>query len=149
MKESSTAALAGKIAFAVAMAGLVILMLTSKPRSSAGPDQADQMPATTDVALPLAPVEQTEEEVKDWCSREDIGDPRTCLCGVERPSWTESQARQLGQRVSKDVVRDEQGQLLRVRVYDYFAPDNGDAFSGVSNQHVYYAGLEACHLESL
>lgn len=95
-------------------------------------------------AVPERPAEQSEQSITNWCKTEGGWDPESCYCGAERPSWTESQAQQTGHRVKKDVVRGSNGRISRIRIHDYFMPDNGDVFSGFANIHTYFQTLKEC-----
>jgi hypothetical protein len=88
--------------------------------------------------------EQSEQSIADWCKIDYGWNPNNCYCGAERPSWTASQAQQAGHRVSIDVLRDSDGRIRRIRVHDFFRPDNGDALSGIANVHTYFQTLEEC-----
>jgi hypothetical protein len=100
-------------------------------------------PPTTAQTSPSPVAEQSEDSITDWCSAEPSF-AENCDCGVERPSWTEDQARNAGHPVRKIVRRNDNGRIVEIDVEDRFMPQNGDALSGFANTHKYFPTVEDC-----
>jgi hypothetical protein len=92
---------------------------------------------------PPAVADQSEDSITDWCAAEPAF-AENCDCGVERPSWTASQAQNAGHPVRKIVRRNDSGRIVEIDVEDRFMPQNGDVLSGFANIHKYFPTVEDC-----
>lgn len=100
------------------------------------------------VEVPPQKIEQQEFEIKRWCKKDRSHDPDSCYCDTETPSWKAADAESKGHRVSHDVIRADDGTIKYVIVNDYFMPNDGSAYSGFSNMHIYFPSIEACRADA-